>query len=257
MTVAIHAVTQRYTDTEPMALKNGEGIANKTCIKLGAGHTVLYSTAHGDDNYHADHIDTGANGVCETDADPSDMQVFSKGQGIHKDIVPQNTPAAATLQDYLNQVFGIQTNTYFTVTRSDFASDHDINKNGIFDIRINFGIFTDEENLIATHRTGADFDIFYFSTYSPESSSVGVTKQGGFAYVRDGSTQILNTTAHEVGHLLGLMHATDAMLSYTQQNPAYLPGTDHKKRLMTTNEQPGIAPTLLIKPEWDIINKLK
>lgn len=32
-----------------------------------------------------------------------------------------NAPTAQQAQDYLNQVYGTQTNTYFTVTRKDYA----------------------------------------------------------------------------------------------------------------------------------------
>jgi hypothetical protein len=69
---------------------------------------------------------------------------------------------------------------------------------------------------------------------------------------------ILNVTAHEVGHLLGLADNNRRLLNdgKATPNPAYLPGpgAGENSLLMYFKEQEHYNPTMLFKPEWDIIN---
>ena len=94
-----------------------------------------------------------------------------------------------------------------------------------------------------------------------------VTQNGNlipYAIVEDCATseQEMRCTAHEIGHLLGLQHTDEptTLHGYPRGtgNPAYLPSSADLYRLMyphiipnPTDENPH---TLLIKPEWDIIN---
>ena len=45
-------------------------------------------------------------------------------------LVPVNAPTAAALQTYLNTVWGKQANVTFTVTRTDFTVNYDLNRDG-------------------------------------------------------------------------------------------------------------------------------
>lgn len=50
-----------------------------------------------------------------------------------------NVPTAQQAQDYLNQVYGPQTNTYFTVTRSDYSLEYDFEgAGGLVDGKLDF-----------------------------------------------------------------------------------------------------------------------
>jgi hypothetical protein len=263
VTVAIHAVTQHYAAAKP--LNPGQGTPNQTCVASTNG--VLWSTAAGDDQYNGVTINTGPDGVCQTQADPHDAQVIPVGWGIPKDIAPTNVPAAADLQTYLNQVFGTQANVYLTVTRSDFSVNYDVTApiNGILDISEGQGTPPSaEQAVIEDHATsGVTFNIFYVKDYqgipvsgtAADHSSIGIAYYPRtLAYVRD-NTVTLDLTAHEIGHLLNLGHTDDSELPNADSNPActtIIPDPAASKRLMFPTVSG--SNTLLIKPEWDIIN---
>ena len=80
------------------------------------------------------------------------------------------TPHALTAQQaqtYLNQVYGPQTNTYFSVTRKDYALEYDIggpnaSVNGKLDIRVSFP-FTNEQSAIEDYAKDSlsDYNIYF------------------------------------------------------------------------------------------------
>jgi Bacterial TSP3 repeat len=266
-TVAIHAVTQKYTT--PMALGPNEGIPNVTCIQVkpGGGSQIPWTTPGGDDKAVGNTIHTGANGVCETTADPQyEIQMIHFGQGIHRNIVPTNVPSVADLQAYLNTVFGLQSNTYFSVTRSDFEVNYDLGKNKMLNVGPVQGIQTSEEKAILSKATsGVDSNIYFVGDFCvtslkigepPSHNAVGAANSlRRFAFVRNAAfPHMLNTTGHEIGHLFGLNHADEQKLGNGQNNPTFHLGSDSKKRLMYFETQ-AVDPTFLFKPEWDIVNK--
>lgn len=110
--VAIHAVTQEYTKAVPLA--PGQGKPRQVCVR--ARGPISGTVPQGDDEPVGLTITTGPKGVCQTPADPStDDQVIPVGEGIPHDIPPSNVPSAAAVKEYLNKVFGVQTNTYYDV----------------------------------------------------------------------------------------------------------------------------------------------
>ena len=78
-------------------------------------------------------------------------------------IAPTNAPSASDLQNYLNQVFGVQTNTFFEVTRTDLSGNYDYwVKNGKLDIAWDDKNLSDEEKVIDTCKdTTKKFNIYY------------------------------------------------------------------------------------------------
>jgi hypothetical protein len=271
-TVYIHKVTQHYGPTDYMPLQKGQGIPNVICVKPKPNATILDTSNHGgDDVEHPEDgtIDTGANGVCETTAlsDHQQVQEIKVGWGIHKDISPQKIPPVANLKKYLNDVFGQQTNTFFEVVPGeDRVVNYDLDRSGILEVVNSSGGTGREENAIIVHR-GEAFHIYYVQDYrvwdvlgdrSVSHDSIGGAKPADnqrLAFVRDECRDIFFVTAHEVGHLLKLEHTDAEKLKDGSNNLACIPNSDGKKRLMYFRELLSGNGTLLIKPEWDIINE--
>ena len=173
------------------------------------------------------------------------------------------TPTAQQAQDYLNQVYGPQTNTYFTVTRKDYALDYDMGGAGAaVDGKFDFSPvqpFTDEQMVIENSYAkdyGVDYNVYFLHTYHDSTGdTVGHAVSGlNAAYIQDYSanTAVVTVLAHELGHLMGLVHAEIAIPGF---NKAYLPGTDPTIRLMYGGivGGPHPNPKVLVKAEWDII----
>lgn len=265
VTLAIHAVTQHYAPNHYIPLKPNDGIANVVCVRPNPDATILDSSTLGGDD-HRDMItgviDTGANGVCESTADPlRATQVIQVGWGLHKDIPPQYVPARDELESYLNNVFGLQSNTYFTVTRDDKSVDYDI-QDGDQKLTIS-GLssqhFTAEEKVLETLKdNSATFNVYYVAAINYPMEDVAGKAADDIAYIEDFTSTIqdvMTVTAHELGHCFGLMHSE---LPSGTGNTAYLPYSDPKKRLMygrSLIDKLNPLPTLLIKAEWDKINQ--
>jgi len=248
-TVAIHAVSQR----------DGNGQPNQLCIIAGTDG-ILHTTELGGDNaIGSGGVITGPSGICETTAAAGDIQLLRPGL-IN---VPQDVPTAANLQTYLNQVFGTQANVYFAATREDFMVDYDkYPRDQVLEAYKYSGVASPEEEIIyALGDTTVNYNIFFVKNISALSSNgtltadpsvVGIThRKLKVALVCD-AAGILNTTTHEIGHLLGLEHTNVQTLSNGQRNPAYIPGAGDQMRLMYPYNSG--SNTLLIQPEWDIIN---
>ncbi len=267
-TVVIHAVTQKYALDHYMPLQPNEGIANVVCVRPRPNATIIGATTPGGDDHQditSGVIDTGANGVCETNANiQQDEQVIPNGWGLHKDIAPQYVPNAQELQAYLNNVFGLQTNTYFAVTRSDKSVDYDIlkNSNGTYDKALNVDgrsslYFTDEEKILESQVKDKSLDIFnvYFVRDFRFGDAVGKAA-GDIAYIKDFTANmqdVMWVASHEVGHCFGLVHSEFP----PSINPTYIPNSNPNKRLMygrTFIENIMPRPKLLIKSEWEVIN---
>ena len=178
-----------------------------------------------------------------------------------------NAPTAAQAQAYLNQVYGPQTNTYFTVTRTDYLLDYDTGggPNGAPDGKLNFRSnqpFTSEQRVLEDYAkdSSADYNVYFVHDYlgdGPDSVGHAVTRLDA-AYILDYSerTSVVTVLAHEFGHLLGIEYHADLAVSF---NPGYLPGTDPTIRLMYSGilSSPHPDPKVLIKAEWDTISSSK
>ena len=269
-TIAIHAVTQHYT--QPMAPPSVSGSFTPGTVCVTWGH-VGHTTPTSPDQYNLGEtaIVTGSDGICHTTAVDGDTQVIHVGKGIPADIVPQDTPSASDLQTYLNQVFGKQANLYFNVVRNDFSVNYDLNLSGTLDMTSNSRGQSDEQQVIDAQATsGVTFNIYCVKNYNvtqtpglpPPPSNAGWTYWNKrLAYVRDQSpSYAFWLIAHETGHLLNLGHTDWTSLpSGATPNPAGPPAINDPSpsdRLMYSAYAGGTN-TYLIQPEWDIINPIQ
>ena len=147
------------------------------------------------------------------------------------------SPDPSAVKKYLNHVFGDQANVFFDeVVSLSQSTDYDLNKNGVLDIPL----LGNEEGpelalLLASETKEWDGQIFYISKISRGTAF----RNGKTLVISDhhrNSTE--NSTAHEVGHLLGI------------PGNLHNPSADHLMYASDLKENP----CKLNKSEWDLIN---
>jgi hypothetical protein len=122
--------------------------------------------------------------------------------------VPVNTPTAAALQQYLNDVFGKQVNVFFTVTRTDHVLNFDLNRNGTLNMSGHDALSEEEMVLDSQARNpAATFNIYYVKSYSYLGSIGKAVSKIAIAYIRDyeltSNGGVMHTIVHEQAIALG------------------------------------------------------
>ena len=179
-------------------------------------------------------------------------------------IEPTKVPAPADLQNYLNDVFGRQTNTWFNVTQGqDISVDYDIEndgnaypgafEDGRLDVYGTFAVFpqkTKEQGALEAYKTVGAIDVFYVNSLTVwfnraalpyvKNDTYGAATRPDMStvYMSDAAANTLHDTAHEIGHQL-------------LRRPNH---ESEVERLMYDTTGAGFTGTLLKKEEWDIIN---
>ena len=208
----------------------GKGKPNVICVTKGANNH-LDTAPTGDDVLNGDSINTGPDGICNTTAHTAN-------------IAPQTAPSASDLQQYLNQVFGLQTNTYFYVYTQNYTVNYDLNHDGI--LQIATPPSGDEVSLIRGGARNSTFDFNVYFVYDLDYPGDPATTGAAFPQIQNMDTVLQDhssvnsekmVTAHEIGHLFQLNHP-----------PANDPGMPG--RLMNHY----VSGTVLLKSEWDTMN---
>jgi hypothetical protein len=208
----------------------GKGKPNVVCVTSGTNgrrDTVPNNwNSSGDDVPSGESITTGADGICQTQADSVNGPT------------PTNVPSQDDVEDYLHDIWGSQANVWITVVRSDHVVNYD------FDLNSKLSLPPDNTEEIvaisdAAHYQGADIDMYFVK----DMNLVGYTLRiRGEGWIRDAhSRSAENVTAHEVGHALGQpAHASNCRLIMYGGDP--IP------------PQCANNPCLAIKLDWDKVN---
>jgi hypothetical protein len=179
----------------------GQGRPNRPCVGPGPNGFRDTGPPAGDDLVAGDTIGTGANGICQTGANATNL-------------APTAVPTAASLQTFLNAVWGRQANIFFTVTRTDAVLNYDLNRDGQLADPPDFVSF-DEVDVLRTGAAdaGADYNVYYVRVYShPFAFADEGRHEAWVGDAKNGTTDYV--TAHEVGHLLGRVtpvHSNDPL----------------------------------------------
>ena len=210
-------------DVQAIAVGNGK--ANENCVTAGVNACRDTKTS-GDDTVVGDDITTGPDGICDTIANATD-------------IVPTTDPSAADLQNYLNNTtWGKQANVHFTVTKASMQVNYDLDRSGTLahPSRGSAPNPAEGEAISTAAKDGSvDYNIYY--VYDRDYS-IGTTipSRGETWTAANGANSAVNHTAHEVGHLLGILYESsnieDVMLSYGS----------------------SANPCRVIKRDWDTVN---
>lgn len=186
------------------------------CISPGLNEKLDSVRAVGDLE-NGEYIETGADGICNSDLDNS----------------PKDVPTAGQLVALLDVIWGRQTNIHFTVSRTDAVLNYDLNHdraltdmNQAGDAEIN-----DEIDVISqAANPTAIFDIYYVRELQNPSEYVGFAlSDSGEVFIGDQKEagSLGNLTSHELGHLFDLnptlpmghsLNAADLMWAYEKPN---------------------------------------
>lgn len=203
----------------------GNGSANEVCVAAGV-NSFRDSISTGDDVVSGTSITTGPDGICDTVANSTD-------------IPPTTDPTATDLQNYLNDtVWAKQANVHFTVTKASHVVNYDLDRSGTLAHPSNGSAPNPAEgDAISTAAKDAsvDYNIYYVHA---RDYSIGTTipSLAETWTAANGANSPVNHTAHEVGHLLGILYESndidDIMLNYGDVS----------------------NPCRVIKKDWDTVN---
>lgn len=190
-TLEIHAITEENDDIQKVVVGVNAG-ANKVCVEAGANE-FRDTKPQGDDKVVGNNITTGADGVCNTTAN-------------NQNLVPANITTAAALQNYLNKkIWGNQANAHFTITRKDHVVNYDLDLDGDTGDAGGVPPGPAEENEISDAAKNAAVDYnFYYVNNVQGAIGYAIIARGELWTGANGNNSIVNHTAHETGHVLGI-----------------------------------------------------
>jgi IPT/TIG domain len=226
----------------------GKGEANTACVTAGANLfrdtdlDALNDDILATDSNGTEYINSGANGLCETRANNTDLAPAVSD--------PTKVPTVQSLQDYLNNTaWGRQANVYFTVTRGiNDQVNYDMNRDGQLSSQNPLALPEINAIVDKAKNSNYNYNIYYVGTpilpLLDANGNPNGDRPGGFTNRSGGDTwigtiftgSVERTTGHEAGHLLGIAYEStntyDLMFGKTT----------------TTN------PCQVRKSDWDVVN---
>ena len=221
-------------DVQVIAVNQGQ--PSQICVSAGP-NSANDSINSGDDWNVGEDIDTGANGICDSAAN-------------NTDVMSTNIPSDAALISYLNNTAYNQAVIKWDVTRiPDCTVNFDLNKDGKLDVTY---WKTTEMDEIINRCKQINFDKNIFLVDNPTWEIYGIMnfqQRYGFVFVdmHSGASQATyNTIAHELGHGIDLHHPDNDPQIGQPANAS----TDRKNLMHST----ATNPWRLRNWQWDKIN---
>lgn len=188
----------------------GRGRPNRICVARGANAFRDTPLPAGDDQGVGDDINTGADGICQTTARSVNL-------------VPTRVPTAAALQTDLNRVWGLQANVFFTVTRTDFVVNYDLDRSGVLaDPALVSATVAEINAITSAAQAPGTFNVYFVNSMEVPKAFTLIAR--GETWAGDAHPESSeNLIAHEVGHLLGIgvesADPVDVMSAGSAANP--------------------------------------
>ena len=211
-----------------------QGKPNSLCVAFGTNGERDTNVATGDEVSADDQINSGANGLCETIANNTDI------------VPPESSiPNATALQDYLNNTtWGKQANIFFTVTRDATARqvNFDLDRDGVFNISKPIRVNEYMKISDSIPNNGVDTQLFYTGINFQSDFANAETIPPDFIFFSPNHNGTINyLAAHELGH--SLTPSTDA-------NTVHSPNTTDLMYYLDSTS----SPCAIRKRDWDLLN---
>lgn len=222
--VSIRLIHEENDDVQVIPVGN-LGAPNADCVTAGANGFRDTAAATPDDQIVGNKITTGADGVCDTAANSANVN-------------STNIAGVAALKTFMNDtIYNQAVLNWTTVTAvAATAVNFDLNRDGKVDVTSGGCVKAGSESQAIIDAAGdlTGFDKNVFLVDNPDDGSFGCASSipGNFIFVHvdshSGAQTTNNTTAHELGHGLGLAHFDTVtagitnLMHATATNPEHL-----------------------------------
>jgi hypothetical protein len=214
-------------------INENEGFPNVKCISGGANTFRDTKDVYGDDEIIGEDIFTGPDGMCNTDANFTDL--------------PSNEFNTTAIEHYMNLVYG-QSMIKWTAKRLPGCTvNFDLNRDDSLDVSSYW--MNPELNAIRIKCGDSSYDKYLFFVLNPSNPKalgiMGLSQPYGYIFTYRGLEVMGNTVSHELGHGLGLHHTYEIDNEFITD-----PVVKDPENLM----HPFLTGERLRKDQWDFLN---